>query len=933
MTPALRSIFAALMMIATAAGAAPPPEKTADGIVVACADGWVKLTVCADNIVRVTHAKERSFFSHLSLMIDQRVSAPPRWSLTPDDKAATLRTARFLTRVDLATGDVSFLDLAGRPVVAEQKGARLITPANVQGEATFNVRQAWSANADESLYGLGQHQLGIVDLKGYDVDLWQYNTNVVVPFLVSNRGYGILWDNNSFSRFGDLRDFVPIPAECLLDDLGHAGGLSTGTFTADAPDTMMSVQLAADLSLAQPPPRGANAASHRWVGMLTPPASGDYQFQTYSNGGIKVWIDGRLVIDHWRATWLTDYDQVKLRLEAGRPVALRIESGGDQTTTMQLRWKTPPAADAPTSLWSEVGEGIDYYFVYGPALDAVVAGYRQLTGRATLMPRWALGLWQSRQRYETAQQSLDVVAEYRRRGLPLDNIVQDWQYWPRDRWGSHEFDPARFPDPDAWIKALHAEHTHVMISVWGKYYPGNANFDAMKSAGFLYPALLDEHAQDWLGFPYSFYDAFNPDARKLFWSQIEPALYRRGVDAWWMDATEPDVVSSPPTLDRVRTHMNPTALGPASRVLNAWALENSRGVYEHQREVTPDQRVFILTRSGFAGIQRYASAIWSGDVTSTWTAFAKQIPAGLGLSLSGVPWWTTDSGGYTMQSWFAAKRPTPEALDEWRELNARWFQFATFCPLTRLHGEVQPREPWAFGGDEHPAYRTIAKFDRLRYRLLPYLYTVAAAATHEDGTMMRPLVMDFPGDRVARELTDEYLLGPAFLVAPVTAYRARRRDVYLPDARGGWFDFWTGAALNGGRRIDAAAPYESLPVFVRAGSIIPVGPDLQWTDEKPADPITLVIYGGANGDIGLYEDDGVSYGYERGEFGRIPLHWDDQTRTLTIGGRDGRFPGMLAERTFNIVVVTAGRPVAFDFDLRADRTVSYRGSPVTVRLP
>ncbi|HVS54607.1 MAG TPA: TIM-barrel domain-containing protein [Opitutaceae bacterium] len=911
-------------------------EKLSDGALVAHDGGWIRLTVESDRIVRVMAAKDRAFFSRASLMLAPRAGAAPTWQLTTSADTATLATARLEARVDLRTGAVTFLDATGATILAERADGRTIAPAEVQGEKTFHVRQQWTAPADESLYGLGQQQLGIIDLKGYDLDLWQRNTHVVVPFLVSSRGYGILWDNNSLTRFGDLREFEPIPAESLRDTAGHFGGLTEGTFTAASPDELTAPHLSSELSL---PRRGRGAGAprgprpgERWVGELVPTMTGEHQLQTYSNGGIKVWLDGKLIIDHWRQNWLTEYDQVKVHLEAGHRYPIKIESGGDQTTTMELRWKTPAPTDT-TSLWSEVGDGIDYHFVYGPALDDVVAGYRVLTGRATLMPRWALGLWQSRQRYEKAQESLDVVNEYRQRGLPFDNIVQDWQYWPRDAWGSHAFDPERFPDPDAWIKAIHAQHAHVMISVWGKFYPGTANFDAMQKGGYLYQPDLVEGAKDWIGFPFTFYDAFNREGGKLFWQQIDAALFRRGIDAWWMDATEPDLISSPPTLERMRSHMHPTALGTASRVLNASSLENSRNVYEGQRASAPDQRVFILTRSGFAGIQRFATATWSGDVTSTWTALAKQIPAGLGFSLSGVPWWTTDSGGYTMQAKFSAKTPTPEALDEWRELNARWFQFATFCPLTRLHGELQPREPWTFGGDDHPAYRAIAKFDRLRYRLLPYLYSIAAAATHDDGTMMRPLVMDFPADAKARTLTDEYLFGPAFLVAPVTQYQARSRAVYLPDTRGGWFDFWTGAQLAGGKQIDAPAPYDALPLHVRAGAIVPFGPDVQWTDEKPADPITLHIYAGADGAFTLYEDDGKTYGYERGEFARIPLRWDDATRTLTIGARTGTFPGMLAERTFEVVLVSAAKPVGFSFASKPDRTVRYRGERLTLTFP
>jgi len=290
--------------------------------------------------------------------------------------------------------------------------------------------------------------------------------------------------------------------------------------------------------------------------------------------------------------------------------------------------------------------------VYGPKLDDVIAGYRFLTGRANMMPSWAFGLWQSRQRYETAQQSLDVIGEFRRRKIPFDNIVQDWMYWKPDSWGSHEFDASRFPDPDSWIKAIHGQHAHLMISVWGKFNPNTDNAKEMQTKGYLYQRNLDEKMQDWIGYPYTFYDAFNPGARKLFWSQINSRLFTKGVDAWWMDATEPDLAPSPPTLDGQKKYMNPTAMGSASRMLNGYALMNSNGVYSGQRESAPNQRVFILTRSGFAGEQRYSTATWSGDITSTWTAMAKQITAGLGMSISGVPYWTMDEGGYTMQRRF-----------------------------------------------------------------------------------------------------------------------------------------------------------------------------------------------------------------------------------------------------------------------------------------
>jgi alpha-D-xyloside xylohydrolase len=907
-------------------------QKLNDGIVVSVGGNFLKLEICADDVIRVAYAKDRAFFARKSLMAGLRKDAKIKWSLKTENGGVILTTDKLQAHVDLASGAVSFFDSSGQPILAEKKEGRTLTPVMVQGDETFHVRQQWETNADEALFGLGQRQIGVIDIKGWDLDLWQHNTHVVVPLLVSSRGYGVLWDNLSYTRFGDLREFEPIPPDCLIDVSNQPGGLTTGTFTPANPDPLENAYTTNQISIGHGS-RGTDAARHwtRWEGEIVAPTNGDYQLKTYSNGHIKVWLDGKLVIDHWRQGWLTDNDQIKVQLEAGHHYPIRIESGGDQRSTMELTWKTPDPNEN-TSLWSEVGNGVDYYFIYGPALDQVIAGYRNLTGQAPMMPEWAFGLWQSRQRYETAQQSLDVVKEYRRRAIPFDNIVQDWQYWQVNAWGSHQFDPRRFPDPVGWLNALHAMHAHVMISVWGKFYTGTTNFNAMQIAGFLYQPNLKEGISDWIGYPYSFYDAFNPGARKLFWSQINTALFSKGIDAWWLDASEPDLTPSPPTLEGQRIHMNPTAMGTGSRVLNGYPLMNSMAVYEGQRKAAPNQRVFILTRSGFAGSQRYAAATWSGDVTSTWTALRKQIPAGLGFCLSGIPYWTSDSGGYTMESRFSAADPKPADFEEWCELNARWFEFATFCPLTRLHGELNPREPWTFGGDSGPACQTIVKFDQLRYRLLPYIYSLAGAVTHDHGTIMRALVMDFPADTNVFNLGDEYMFGPAFLVNPVTTYQARSRPVYLPQAAGGWYDFWSGKFVAAGQTIDAPAPYDALPLFVRAGSIIPTGPELQYTGEKPADPITIHVYAGADGAFTLYEDDGLTYKYEKGAFAEIPFQWNDAAKILTIGQRKGSFSGMMKKHKFNVVFISKNKSVGFSFMPIADHTVEYNGKELQVKF-
>jgi len=936
-------------------------QRMADGVVIRVGEGFLKLEVCASDVVRVAYAKDQAFFARKSLAAQAKLCDGAKFEVSEGAGTASLVTSKLRVRVELATGRVAFFDAAGTPVLAEKDGGRTLMPAIVQGENTQHVRQEWLPDPDEALYGLGENQVGLLDLKGYDLDLWQHNGTIVIPFLVSSRGWGILWDNTSFTRFGDLREMEPIPAERLFDASGKAGGLTGEYYSGSHFDRPVAERVDRTIDIAisgkekRPnqlihPSLPPGPASIRWLGEVEPEVSGEHTLQTFSNGGIQVWVDDKLVINHWRQDWLPWKEVAKVHLQAKHRHKLRIEWTKDQgMETVQLLWKTPAPERQPSesplpsprnreqslSLWSEVGDGVDYYFIYGPQLDNVVAGYRRVTGPAPMIPRWGLGLWQSRQRYETAKASLAVVDGFRSRGIPFDNIVQDWFYWKEDAWGSHEFDKARFPDPDAWVRAIHEKHAHLMISVWGKFYPGSKNFEAMYSHGFLYQRNLSEGLRDWVGseggHPYTFYDAFNPAAGRLFWSQIDQTLFHKHVDAWWLDAPEPDLLPTP-TLDGQRTHMHPTALGSGSRMLNAYSLLNSQSVYQGQRSIAPDQRVFILTRSAFAGQQHYGAAVWSGDITSTWTALRQQIPAGLGLSISGLPYWTMDIGGFSVPARFSAKHPGAADAEEWRELNARWFQFGAFVPLLRVHGESPKREMWELGGEKHPAYQTELKFDRIRYRLLPYIYSLAGAVTHEGGTILRPLVMDFRMDRTAREVSDQFLFGPAFLVSPVTTYKARSRAVYLPRGAA-WYDFWTGAEFAPGQTLEAAAPYDSIPVHVRAGSIVPTGPELQYTDEKPADPIVLWIYAGADGAFTLYEDDGVSYAYEKGGFTRIPIRWEDATHTLTIGKREGAYVGMPKERTFEAVLVSRAKPVGFSFAPKADKTVRYDGSAVELKLP
>lgn len=542
------------------------------------------------------------------------------------------------------------------------------------------------------------------------------------------------------------------------------------------------------------------------------------------------------------------------------------------------------------------------------------------------MPRWAYGFWQSRDHYESQRQIIRVVETYRNLGIPLDNIVQDWRYWKDDAWGSDKFDPSRYPDPRAMIARVHALHAQFMISVWPKFYPATQHYRQLAARGEMFDLPAKLGIRDWVGpgYTFGFYDPFSAAARHLYWRQVENSLGRLGVDAWWLDADEPDMVSNSSIAER-KAFMTPTPLGPGAAIFNAYALEHVRGVYEGSLRSRPGRRVFILSRSGFAGLQRYGAAVWSGDIAPRWSDLKDQIAAGIGFSLSGLPNWTMDIGGYQPQARYL--RPDAKALKEWRELNTRWFEFGTFCPIFRSHGQMPHREIYNLAAPGTPMYETLVRYDKLRYRLMPYIYTLAGDTWLKNGTIMQALQMDFPADPAVRDIADEYMFGPAFLVSPVYRYRARTREVYLP--RGAlWYDFYTNRTHPGGERIAAAAPLDRLPLYVRAGAIVPVGPAIEYTGQKPDAPLTLLVYTGASGHFTLYEDEGTNLDYRRGEYSTIPFSYDRASGTLTIGARSGAFPGMPPRRAFRIRWMRPGAPPGDDFRAPADLTVAYSGAAV-----
>jgi alpha-D-xyloside xylohydrolase len=513
----------------------------------------------------------------------------------------------------------------------------------------------------------------------------------------------------------------------------------------------------------------------------------------------------------------------------------------------------------------------------------------------------------------------------------LDNIVLDWSYWKQDDWGSQDFDATRFPSPDSLIDVLHKQYnTHFMISVWPKFYEGIPAYQDFDKKGWLYKRNIADRQRDWIGKGYisTFYDAFNDDARNGFWDLINKKIYSKGIDAWWMDASEPDILSNV-SPERRKQQMTPTALGTAAEYLNAYPLQNAKGIYEGQRKVDPDKRVYLLTRSGFAGSQRYAAAIWSGDIGATWHDMKMQIPAGINFSMSGLPYWTMDVGGFVVARRF--ENPTETDTEEWRELQARWYQFGGFVPIFRAHGQYPYREIFNIAPEQHPAYKSILYSIQLRYHLLPYIYSLAGMSYHDDYTIMRGLVMDFPKDTAVLNIGDQYMFGPSLLINPVYEYKKRQRSLYLPKGQG-WYDLYTGKWYEGGQKITAGADLQRMPVYVKEGSIIPLGPNLQFTHEKPADTISLFVYTGKNASFALYEDEGNNYDYEKGSFSTIPIVYNENTKTITIGDRKGSFTGMLNKRVFRIRIISPDTPKGVGDTTAYNKELLYEGKKLAMKL-
>ena len=921
-------------------------QKISNGVVISLKQAkandvqTIRLQVVNNDIIHVTASPSKKLSETPSLIATYLATGDETWKVTQVKNNIILQTTTMKAIVSLKTGEIKFTDLKGKTILNEQKGGgKTFTPIQADGHSGYTFRQVFESPADEAFYGLGQHQSDEFNYKGKNEVLYQYNTKVSVPFIVSNKNYGILWDNYSLTRFGDPRPYANLDQFNLFDKNGKEGGLTAtymvnkdpkNVFVERTENTIDYENIESILNFPKDFP--FDNASITWQGEIQPKESGLFHFILYYAGYTKVYIDDSLVVaERWRTAWNPNSYKFTANLKADSKHKLRIEwmpDGGISYISLKALSPVPDKEQNNLSFWSEMGKQLDYYFIRGDNPDQVVSGYRFVTGKAQVMPKWAMGFWQSRERYKTQDELLSTLREFRRRQIPIDNIVQDWSYWKQDAWGSHEFDAARYPDPEAMVKEVHDSCARIMISVWPKFYTTTINYKEFDAKGWMYKQAVKDSVRDWIGKGYigSFYDAYSKGARELFWKQLNEKLYSMHFDAWWMDASEPDIESNSSMAYRKKL-MNPTASGSSTEFFNAYGLMNAKGIYEGQRSTNNNDRVFLLTRSGFAGSQKYGAAIWSGDIGTRWEDMKAQISAGLNYAISGNPYWTMDDGGFCVEKRYEKAAEGSEDQKEWRELNVRWNQFGAFVPLFRSHGQPPYRELWNIAPDTHPAYKSMLYYTQLRYRLMPYIYTMAGMCHFNDFTIMRPLMMDYESDTKVLNISNQYMFGRSLMICPVTTYKARTREVYFPKNEG-WYNLYNGTFTAGGEKQTVDAPYNRMPIYVPAGSILPVGQLIQNTT-KPQTDLTVFVYAGKNGTFTLYEDENVNYNYEKGIFSTIKFSFNNKNKTISIGERKGNFAGIVKERNFHFILVQPKNPVGIDTRLQELNTIHYTGAKIS----
>lgn len=762
-------------------------NKTKYGIKCVTADINIEIIFYTTSIVKVLKYPIKTKGNYNSFSI---IRAPKYTPLKVQEinNEIILKSEDLQVTLNKDTGVIKFYDSKKNCLLSEYSNGTKFTPVCYNNFSTYITRQSFKLSSNELIYGLGQHQNGKMNQRNQILYLRQENTDIAIPFFQSIKGYGVFWDNTSYTKF----------------------------------------------------------------------------------------IDNNV----------------------------------------------------ETSFESEAGNCINYYFIYGRNADKVISQMRYLTGKVPMYPLWAFGFWQSRERYKGQDELVNVVKKYREMNIPLDCIVQDWQYWGTDNsyWNAINFNNPNYYNAKKMVEDIHNLDAHIAISIWPSFGIKTDLYNNFKKNNM----ILNLN-----GWPKGalLYDPFNPKARDIYWNAIEKNLLSIGIDGWWLDATEPELTQK----DYYKINQK-TYAGQYQYVANAFPIATVGGVYEHNRQKTSDKRICILTRSAFAGQQRYGATSWSGDIISSWDVFEKQISSGINFSLCGIPYWNTDIGGFKS----CINYPKGVKDPNFQELYVRWNQFATFNPMMRSHGTCTPREIYQFGNKGTWAFDSIEKYIRLRYKLLPYIYSTAWSVTNNNNTFIRGLIMDFPNDKNVHDLGNEFMFGNSILVAPVTSPMYIKnniaefsnigiKNIYLPN-NVDWFDFWTGEKIKGGNTIKKEVPIDIMPIYIKEGSIIPFGPDVQYASEKPWDELEIRIYPGANGEFILYEDEFDNYNYEKGYYTTISFKWNDFNQTLTINRREGKYRGMHNKRKFKIIKVSNEKGFGSELCNKVDTIITYKGDKTSIRI-
>ncbi|HVN47841.1 MAG TPA: TIM-barrel domain-containing protein [Bacteroidota bacterium] len=1001
-------------------------SKKIDGVVFELSNRLLKLRVLSEALVQVIASPTKELPWRKSLSEVDNFKPTGKFVLKESTAEYILKTSKIVVKIAKADGAITFFDTNGHLLLAEQKGGRIFENANSPGDTAWVVEQMFTSPEDEAIFGLGQYQFDVMNWKNAHMRMKQQNTAIASPVIVSNKGYGLFWDNYSFTEFNpetksiELHnidennvgtEFTPdvsgiytfvldrpgsVPMEVTLNGItifrlvagvGYSPSVMStnleagktysiniknlakqihpvisSKFLIPASDStaahglkgeyfsnmnlqgtpaFVRIDSVIDFDWSSAPPlKGFKVEEYsvRWTGTLIPSVTiKNASIDVATDDGVRMYLNGKKVVDSWRDR-SSEIDNYMMDLDSGKTYDIKIEyyqNGGgasarlswtgESTKTdnhflsqLALSCRAPKMA-GQMSFKSHIADAINYYFIYGPEPDQVVSGVRTITGKAPLYPKWAYGLFMSHYGWKTQTSIQNIIDGYRSRKIPLDVVVQDADYWPLfpdNLWGSHRFDTARYSNPKAMVDHIHEQHAHTIISVWPRLNKGVDLYDSMNTKGYLL-GLQETWSRSTEGVampneaPNAAYDPFNPEARKLFWHFMNDRLFKLGFDGWWMDASEPEW-----GYDFSKAH---TALGTGNRYLNAYPFMSKKGVYEGQRSTGSDKRPYILTRSSFVGQQRYAATTWNGDVSPDWDTYRKEIPAGLNYCITGLPYWTVDIGGFVPYKFVDSP--------EYPELLVRWYQYGTFLPILRVHG-CRNTEFWNY---DSTTVALLTKYTNLRYRLMPYIYSLGAKVTLDNYTIYRPLVMDFRTDPKVYNITDQFMFGNAFLVAPVVEQHAISRKVYLPKTSGGWIDFWTGKTYAPDQTIETAAPLETLPLFVKAGSIVPMGPFIQYAEEKTNGMLEVRVYPGADGSFALYEDENDNFHYEHGAYSMIPFSWNEKTKTFIIGTREGAFAGMIEKRKIAVVFVHENSGDGIAIEKRPRKEVLYTGHTVWIK--